>query len=239
MSGEKPIALWAVPRSVSTAFERIFVERDDFEVFHEPFSIPYYYGEERKSGRFADEEPQENQRYEDVMRGILAPCEKRVFIKDMAYCVDGLMGEEFVSNFSNTFLIREPSQVIASLAKIWPDFTLEETGYEHLHRMYGYAVENGDDPIVVDAHDFSRETDAVVAAYCRKLGVPFESDALTWEEREVPEWERWDEWHEDARKSTEIEEIPDEEVPLPPRHREAYEFCLPYYEEMRERRMRV
>ena len=38
----KPIALWAVPRSISTAFERVFVERDDFEVLHEPFSASYY-----------------------------------------------------------------------------------------------------------------------------------------------------------------------------------------------------
>jgi hypothetical protein len=45
MSPYKPVALWAVPRSrsISTAFERVFVERDDFEVFHEPFSASYYY----------------------------------------------------------------------------------------------------------------------------------------------------------------------------------------------------
>jgi hypothetical protein len=37
-NGNKPVALWSVPRSISTAFERVFVERDDFEVLHEPFS---------------------------------------------------------------------------------------------------------------------------------------------------------------------------------------------------------
>ena len=37
MTQSKPVALWAVPRSISTAFERVFVERDDFEVLHEPF----------------------------------------------------------------------------------------------------------------------------------------------------------------------------------------------------------
>ena len=45
MRQSKPVALWAVPRSISTAFERVFVERDDFEVLHEPFSAAYYYGE--------------------------------------------------------------------------------------------------------------------------------------------------------------------------------------------------
>ncbi len=32
------IALWAHPRSRSTALERVFIERKDFEVFHEPFA---------------------------------------------------------------------------------------------------------------------------------------------------------------------------------------------------------
>lgn len=41
MRQDKPIALWAVPRSISTAFERVFVERDDFEVLHEPFGDSY------------------------------------------------------------------------------------------------------------------------------------------------------------------------------------------------------
>jgi hypothetical protein len=32
------IALWAHPRSRSTALERVFIERGDFKVFHEPFA---------------------------------------------------------------------------------------------------------------------------------------------------------------------------------------------------------
>jgi hypothetical protein len=32
------IALWAHPRSRSTVLERVFIERKDFQVFHEPFS---------------------------------------------------------------------------------------------------------------------------------------------------------------------------------------------------------
>ena len=55
MNDQKSIALWAVPRSISTAFERVFVERGDFKVFHEPFSASYYYSEERQSDRYANE----------------------------------------------------------------------------------------------------------------------------------------------------------------------------------------
>ena len=110
--------LWAVPRSVSTAFERVFVEREDFEVFHEPFSAAYYFGPERRSARFAGEESREEHRYAAVLERILAPRDRPVFIKDMAYHVSPVMDREFVSRFTNTFIIREPSQVLSSLHRM-------------------------------------------------------------------------------------------------------------------------
>jgi len=36
------IALWSIPRSLSTAFERLMMQRGDFKVFHEPFSYFFY-----------------------------------------------------------------------------------------------------------------------------------------------------------------------------------------------------
>jgi len=84
LNGDKPVALWAVPRSISTAFERVFVERDDFEVLHEPFSDAYYYGTDRLSDRFADAEPKEGYSFDSVLANVLEPREKRVFVKDMA-----------------------------------------------------------------------------------------------------------------------------------------------------------
>jgi hypothetical protein len=36
------IALWTHPRSISTAFERVMMERKDFKILHEPFSYLYY-----------------------------------------------------------------------------------------------------------------------------------------------------------------------------------------------------
>ena len=74
-NGNKPVALWSVPRSISTAFERVFVERDDFEVLHEPFSASYYYSEDRLSDRYADVDPEAERNYENVLASVLAPRE--------------------------------------------------------------------------------------------------------------------------------------------------------------------
>jgi Sulfotransferase domain len=226
----KPIALWAVPRSLSTAFERVFVERDDLEVLHEPFSASYYYGEDRLSDRYSDVEPEAEYDYENVLADVLRPREKRVFVKDMAYHAKGLLSPEFVSNFVNTFIIRDPKYVIASLYKMWPDFTLEETGFEQIYELFRYATEvNQEDVVVVDAMSFSENPAGILAAYCERLDIPFDRDSLSWESREVEEWEMWDEWHGEAQQSTGIERAERKDPVLSGRLQEAYDHCLPYY----------
>ena len=46
------LALWATPRTVSTAFERMMIERGDHLVLDEPWSRAYYFGPERVSDRY-------------------------------------------------------------------------------------------------------------------------------------------------------------------------------------------
>ena len=230
MTKKKPIALWAVPRSLSTAFERVFVERDDFEVLHEPFSASYYYSQDRLSDRYSEVEPEDQYNYENVLREVLKPREKRVFVKDMAYHARGLLSPEFASNFVNTFIIRDPKYVIASLQKMWPDFTLEETGFEHVYDLFRYATEvNGEDVVVVDAMSFSENPGGILAAYCEHLDVPFDPETLSWESREVEEWEMWDEWHDEAQQSTGIRRAERKDPALSRDLQQIYDYCLPYY----------
>ncbi len=236
MTKEKPIALWAVPRSLSTAFERVFVERDDFEVLHEPFSASYYYSHDRPSDRYSDVEPEEQHNYENVLRDVLKPREKRVFVKDMAYHARGLLSPEFASNFVNTFIIRDPKYVIASLHKKWPDFTTEETGFELIYDLFRYATEvNGEDVVVVDAMSFSENPAGILAAYCEHLDVAFEPGSLSWESREVEEWEMWDGWHDEAQQSTGIKRAERKDPTLSRDLQQVYDYCLPYYYQLAAR----
>ncbi len=229
MERPKPIALWCVPRSLSTAFERVFVERDDFEVLHEPFSASYYYGEDRLSDRYRDVEPKAEHNYENVLADVLRPREKRVFLKDMAYQAKPLIGPEFVSRFVNTFIIRDPKYVIHSLHKMWPSFTFEETGYEHLYEMYRYAIRAGQDAVVVDAMTFSENPVGVLAAYCERVGIPFREESLSWAPGEVSKWKSWEGWHDAAQQSTGIEPAKRRDPELPGELMDVYERCLPYY----------
>ncbi|MEW6637362.1 MAG: sulfotransferase family protein, partial [Actinomycetota bacterium] len=229
MESRKPIALWAVPRTLSTAFERVFVERGDFEVLHEPFSVAYYYGEDRPSDRYSDEPPKPEQSYERVLAEVLKPRKRRVFLKDMAYQAEPLLSPEFISNFVNTFILRDPKYVLVSLYKMWPDFTLAETGYEALYRVFKLATEAGEQPVVVDAMRFSEEPERVLSVYCERVGIPFRPEGLSWQPAEIERWKNWEGWHEEAQRSTGIRPATRRDPELPERLHEAYEHCLPYY----------
>lgn len=229
MAQQKPVALWCVPRSISTAFERVFVERDDFEVLHEPFSASYYHSEERLSERFSDEIPKPENNYPSVLEDVLRPREQRVFLKDMAYHAKPLIDEDLVSSFVNTFIVRDPKYVLVSMYKMWPDFTFEEAGYEELYRLFRIAENAGQEPVVVDAMTFSENPVGVLSAYCERVGIPFDEGSLSWQPREVRRWESWEEWHEEAQRSSGIKRAERRDPVLPPELEEMYERCLPAY----------
>lgn len=236
------VALWAVPRSVSTAFERIFVERDDATVLHEPFSHAYYFGEERRSERYADRPPAPDQTFQAVRERVLgvdgAPI---VFMKDMAYQASPLADPGFYGYFRNTFIIRDPREALASLARKWPEFTAEEAGYHDQGRLFDLVTgELRQPPVVVDASDLRSRPKEVVEAYCEAVGIPHHDDALRWQARPVDIWQDWEGWHDDAERSRGIEPPPPPPAgSLPPSLEAAVERCRPAYERLREARLTV
>lgn len=230
---DRPIVLWAVPRSRSTAFERIFVERDDVEVLHEPFSAVYYHGPERRSDEFLDGEPDPDATADRVLADVLRPRGRRVFVKDMAYHVTAQMDAGFVDRFTNTFLVRHPRQALASLHAKHPTFTFEEAGYEQLARLYDLAVDVAEaPPVVIDADDLMRDAEGTVRGYCAAVDLPFVPDALSWEPQEVSEFSSWEGWHDHAQQSTGLGEIDADTTSLPTELRNVYDRCLPHYEHL-------
>lgn len=236
------IALWAVPRSVSTAFERVFIERDDAEVLHEPFSHAYYHGPERQSGRFAQVEARSEHAYQAVMADAVAPRDVPiVFMKDMAYQAKPIQNPAFFGNFTNTFLIRDPQEALLSLHRIWPDFTFEEAGYAEQAQLFDLVTDTLEQPgVVVDATDFRREPERTMAAYCAAVGIEHRADALSWEAGAVDQWRDWGEWHRDAEQSSGILPPASEAVDeLPASVKRMAERCQPHYERLYAQRLTV
>ncbi len=239
------IALWTHPRSVSTALERVMMERGDLKVLHEPFSYLYYVESGKATIPQEYEDPNHPRTYDGIKDFILGHGETEpVFFKDMcAHCHERLpKDDEFLNALANTFLIRDPARAIPSFYALNPDVTLDEIGYEHLVKVFQKAEKlKGKAPIVIDATDLENDPEGIVAAYCDALGIPFIPESLTWEPDHKPEWEIWKTWHKDAAQTTGIRknvETFEVTVDNSDHLKSYYDYHFPFYESLHIHRIR-
>ena len=228
----KKIILWGIPRSVSTAFERIFLERYDTAVFHEPFSPVFYYSKNRLSQRYPNVESKPEYEYQFIRDTILSSAEAPIlFIKELAFHLQTLTDHDFWCEFMHTFIIRAPEIALPSQYKLLPDISFDETGYVAIKNIFDKVVNDYQQPpIVIDGEEFRRYPEAIVKQYCKLIDIPFQN-TLQWERKTVSAWQSWSEWHKDALESTRIfPPSPKLEVDkIPPRIQRMIEAAYPYY----------
>lgn len=238
------LAIWAHPRSLSTALERVFIERGDFEVMHEPFSVVYYFDEQRADAAHANFDADEVADYDSIRNRIMRAAALRpICFKDMCYhCHDHLMNDEaFLQSMVNVFLIRDPRQAIASHYAMNPQVTSEEIGYEKQANIFRRVKQlTGVPPAVIAAEDLQDDPAGMLSALCQTIGVADRSEALNWQAGEREEWGNWKRWHCEAARSSGIQpgrtDYPDtidnrEDLAV------FYGHHRPFYDEMRQHRI--
>ena len=229
------LALWSAPRSRSTAFERMMMERGDMAVLHEPFSHVIDFGATIVGRRRVSTET-------DLLAA-LQGLEGRTFFKDTTdfRYPELLTHKQFLRDTMHTFIIRHPQEVIASHARLNPRLECAEVGISRLHEIYAAVAEaSGRRPLVVDSDDLLERPAETVAAYCRHVGIPFIAESLHWQPGTPAQWERTSRWHQGASDSAGFLRRSPGNQPLPAldgRLARYCEFHLPHYEELRKHRM--
>jgi Sulfotransferase domain len=204
------IALWAVPRSVSTAFEKTFSCRSGTKIVHEPFTDCYYFGSERRSWRYGDRADRSSYSASDAITSIFAESTPVIFIKDLCFQAEPYVPRVLLEAAVNTFIIRSPDAVFTSLAPLKPDFTEDEFGFVPLARMWHRVIDElGQTPIVVDGDVFRAHPQEVLRQYCERVGVSFEEDMLHWQDGRIRDWSEEEynsqaKWHHTLEHSTGI-----------------------------------
>ncbi|MCG8698343.1 MAG: hypothetical protein MI922_09850 [Bacteroidales bacterium] len=238
------IALWTHPRSISTAFERVMMERGDFNILHEPFSYLYYVHEKDASISQQFIDPNHPKNYTGIRDHIIKSTEQNpVFYKDMcAHCYERLIEDrDFLEQITHTFLIRAPAKAIASYYAMNKNVTLEEIGIGQLHGVFKAVDSLGLNTIIVDADDLEDDPDGTMKAYCDAVGIPFIQDAMTWEIGHQKEWDIWEDWHKDAAQTTGIQKNVETFVVTVDNNdhlRSFYDHQMPYYEVLFDQRLK-
>jgi hypothetical protein len=169
-----------------------------------------------------------------VREVILGPCERQVhFFKNMAHHLVGL-DRSFLSQITNVLLIRDPKEMLPSLAEQLPAPTLRDTGLDRQVEVLEVMLRGEGEPVVLDARELLLDPAGVLAEACERLGIPFEEAMLGWPPGPKPEDGVWAKhWYASVHASTGFAPYRPKTDPLPEGLEPLLGECLPLYERLR------
>ena len=243
----KILALWAVPRSTSTAFEWMMRVRGDMQCFHEPFGEAWYQGEEPLWPRATADSLRTPGLTLDTVLATLKQAARKgsVFSKDFPHYITGIWSDEFLELFNHSFLIRDPAKTITSMYAKWPDFHEGEVGFAEQRTLFDRLCDkHGKAPPVLDSDDLLDNPHVMVEQWCKALQIPFLPEALSWEPGARDEVSWWDggSFHANLRDSDGLKPQPRKYVDIaeaPDRVKQIHERVLPHYEHLYAHRLRM
>jgi hypothetical protein len=231
------IALWAAPRSRSTAFFASILGHGQVLALHEPFGNIADYGETTVNG-----DPVRTA--EELIAILLTLGQNRtVFFKETTDQPHPavLASLPFIAGITHTFLIRRPAEIAASYYALKPDMTVGEIGLATLHELYQAAASaSGHPPTVVESADLIADPAATMAAYCAAVGIAFQRKALSWDPGPRAAWSRSARWHTVVDRTstfTPVESDYAQTVANNPRLAAFSAHHEPYYQELWARRL--
>ena len=241
----KIVALWAVPRSTSTAFEWMMRQRGDMVCLHEPFGEAWYQGEKPLWPRATvDSVRTPGLTLASVLEALKkAAREGAVFSKDFPHYIDHMWNDDLLDLFNHSFLIRDPAKTITSMYHKWPNFHEKEVGFAEQRALFDRLCDkNGHPPPVLDSDDLLEDPHMMIEKWCDAVKIPFLPAALSWEPGARDEVSWWDggSFHANLRNSDGLKAQQRKYIDIseaPDRVKQIHEQLLPHYQHLYAHRL--
>ncbi len=228
------INLWSGPRNVSTALMYSFAQRQDTTVVDEPLYGHYLRVSDAIHPGMEEVMADMDCDGERVVRElVLGHCATPVlFMKQMAHHLVEL-DRAFLRQTVNVLLIRDPVQMLPSLAQNLPLPTLRDTGLAIQSELYQQLLDLGQQPPVLDSKQLLLDPPAVLQQLCRQIGIPFDDQMLQWQAGARPEdgiWAKY--WYRSVHQSTGFDPYQTKTEPFPPKLLPLLAACYPHYQQL-------
>lgn len=168
---------------------------------------------------------------EVIEQTVLGPCEKPVlFMKQMAHHLINI-DLSFLQHTTNVLLIRDPREMLPSLAKVIGTPTLADTGFKIQHDLLTGLRAAGQSPPILDARLLLENPSSVLSQLCERLGLQFEHAMLSWKAGGNPADGVWAPyWYQNVHRSTGFAPYRPKSEPFPTELEPVFKECLGYYE---------
>jgi len=234
--------MWSGPRNISTAMLRAWENRDDTWVCDEPLYAHYL----RRTGRPHPGAEEVMARHEGDWRAVTAalvgpiPHGRRIYYqKQMAHHLLPEIERAWLDRCRHAFLIRSPRQMLASLARHFPQPSLADTGLPQQWEIFERVSDkNGSAPPVIDSRDVLTDPRGQLRALCEALELPFSESMLSWPSGPRAtdgSWARH--WYDEVRQTTGFRPYRDKPTRLAPELEPLLALCMPYYERLYRQRL--
>lgn len=236
--------MWSGPRNISTALLRAWGNRPDTYVCDEPLYAHYL----RATGAPHPGADEVIRHHEPDWRKAAAwltgpiPEGKSIFYqKHMSHHLLPEIERDWLEALTNCFLLREPREMLASLARILANPTLEDTGLPQQAKLFEWErARTGRIPPVIDARDVLENPRGMLERLCDALGVPFAEAMLSWPPgRRATDGVWAKHWYAAVERTTTFQPYEPRHEPLPREVEHLHEACREYYEHLYRHRLTV
>lgn len=231
------ISMWSGPRNVSTALMYSFRQRSDTAVVDEPLYGHYLSAtsaDHPAVGEVMAQMECDGRRVVEAM--VAGPAARPIlFFKNMAHHLRGLEEELerelFSGALSHALLIRDPHEMLPSLARVLDRPTLADTGLVEQRKILERELSEGRRPLVIDSRELlGGDPAGVLASVCQRLGLQFETEMLSWPSGPKPEDGVWAQhWYTSVHRSTGFSAYRPPDSEFPAELEDLLRECLPYY----------
>ena len=230
------IYMWSGPRNLSTALMRSFENRNDTEVYDEPFYA--YYLNKTKLNHPMKKEIINSYPISQatIIKKITEKANNKIFYqKLMTHHIIKYTRLDWINKGYNCFLIRHPGKVINSYIKKNTLRDINDIGFKKQFEIFNKIKKNKLKYVVINADKILINPNKTIRNLCINLNIKFSKKMLYWRKGKRETDGIWSKvWYKNVEDSNTFSNYKNENLNVPKKYIRIYNESLKYYEAMNQ-----
>ena len=232
------VACWSGPRNISTALMRSWSSRKDTFISDEPFYAYYLNKTKLKHPMHKEIVKNYSSNYFEIVKYLTnqIPENKKIWYqKHMAHHILDLNNIDWITNFENCILLRNPKEVISSFSRKNILNSVEQLGYPQQYEIIKFLKKRNKSYVIIDSSELLQNPEKMLSAWCKKININFDKSMLKWRKgNHVNDGIWWKVWYDSVIKTTEFQKYKKKDINIEYKYDSIYNESMKYYNYLKE-----